>query len=86
MVSSYSNARSPPNGRGRAWINGSPVTASVLAGIGRTLVNLHGQHEAQTLLDGESQRRMLDAFGGATTVASLWYVKPTKRWPPSANR
>jgi DNA repair protein RecN (Recombination protein N) len=54
------------NGRGRAWINGSPVTAGILAEIGRALVNLHGQHEAQTLLDAESQRRILDAFGGAT--------------------
>ena len=53
------------NGRGRAWINGTTVTASVLAEIGRQLVNLHGQHDAQTLLDNESQRRILDAFGGA---------------------
>ncbi|HJP86033.1 MAG TPA: DNA repair protein RecN [Gemmatimonadaceae bacterium] len=53
------------NGRGRAWINGTTVTASVLAEIGRLLVNLHGQHDAQTLLDNESQRRILDAFGGA---------------------
>ena len=53
------------NGRGRAWINGSPVTAGVLAEVGRTLVNLHGQHEAQTLLDTESQRHILDAFGSA---------------------
>jgi DNA repair protein RecN (Recombination protein N) len=56
-------------GRGRAWVNGSPVTATVLAEIGRTLVNLHGQHEAQTLLDTESQRRILDAFGGASSDA-----------------
>ena len=56
-------------GRGRAWINGAPVTATVLAEIGRQLVNLHGQHDAQTLLDGESQRRILDAFGGAETLA-----------------
>ena len=56
-------------GRGRAWINGAPVTATVLAEIGRQLVNLHGQHDAQTLLDGESQRRILDAFGGAETQA-----------------
>ena len=56
-------------GRGRAWINGAPVTATVLAEIGRQLVNLHGQHDAQTLLDGESQRSILDAFGGAETLA-----------------
>ena len=57
------------SGRGRAWINGAPVTASVLAEIGRLLVNLHGQHDAQTLLDGDSQRRILDAFGGADAQA-----------------
>ena len=59
------------NGRGRAWINGAPVTATVLAEIGRQLVNLHGQHDAQTLLDGESQRRILDAFGGAEPQSDL---------------
>ena len=59
------------NGRGRAWINGTTVSATVLAEIGRQLVNLHGQHDAQTLLDGESQRRILDAFGGADTQAGL---------------
>ena len=48
-------------GRARAWINGTPVTASVLAAIGRLLVTVHGQHEAQTLLDTASQRRWLDA-------------------------
>ena len=59
------------NGRGRAWINGATVTATVLAEIGRQLVNLHGQHDAQTLLDGESQRRILDAFGGAEPQAAM---------------
>jgi DNA repair protein RecN (Recombination protein N) len=56
-------------GRARAWINGTTVTASVLADVGRLLVNLHGQHEAQTLLDPDAQRRILDAFGGATELA-----------------
>jgi DNA repair protein RecN (Recombination protein N) len=59
------------NGRGRAWINGATVTATVLAEIGRQLVNLHGQHDAQTLLDRESQREILDAFGGASDQAAL---------------
>jgi DNA repair protein RecN (Recombination protein N) len=57
-------------GRGRAWANGSPVTATVLGEIGRALVNLHGQHEAQTLLDADSQRMILDEFGGATSQAA----------------
>ena len=56
-------------GRARAWINGTTVSAGLLAEIGRQLVNLHGQHEAQTLLDADAQRRILDAFAGATDTA-----------------
>jgi DNA repair protein RecN (Recombination protein N) len=56
-------------GRTRAWINGTTVTAVTLADIGRLLVDLHGQHEAQSLLDGESQRQVLDAFAGAQEEA-----------------
>lgn len=58
-------------GRGRAWANGSSVTATVLGEIGRLLVNLHGQHEAQSLLDGESQRAILDEFGSSVKQAAL---------------
>ena len=56
--------------RSRAWINGSTVTAAVLAEIGRVLVNVHGQHEAQALLDEASQRAILDLFGDAAAEAS----------------
>jgi len=56
-------------GRARAWVNGSTVNAGILAEVGRHLVNLHGQHEAQTLLDPDAQRRILDAFAGATEQA-----------------
>jgi DNA repair protein RecN (Recombination protein N) len=52
-------------GRSRAWVNGSPTTASVLAEIGSLLVDLHGQHETQSLLKPEPQRDILDAFAGA---------------------
>ena len=58
------------SGRGRAWINGTSVTAAALADIGRLLVNLHGQHEAQTLLDQDSQRVILDAFAGGIERAA----------------
>ncbi|HVH38826.1 MAG TPA: DNA repair protein RecN [Gemmatimonadaceae bacterium] len=58
-----------PGGRTRAWVNGSPVTAGVLAEIGRALVNVHGQHEAQALLEPEAQRHILDAFGEAGSEA-----------------
>ena len=52
-------------GRNRAWMNGSPTTARVVGELGRALVDLHGQHEHQTLLRREAQRSILDAFGDA---------------------
>lgn len=53
------------NGRSRAWINGSTVTAAVLAEIGALLVSVHGQHDSRQLLESEHQRETLDAFVGA---------------------
>ncbi len=53
-------------GRSRAWINGSPTTASVLAQVGALLVDLHGQHETQSLLRPEAQRDILDAYAHAS--------------------
>jgi DNA repair protein RecN (Recombination protein N) len=52
-------------GRSRAWVNGSPTTASVLTELGALLVDLHGQHETQSLLHVEAQRDILDAFAHA---------------------
>jgi DNA repair protein RecN (Recombination protein N) len=52
-------------GRSRAWVNGSPTTAAVLAELGALLVDLHGQHETQSLLRAEAQRDILDAFAHA---------------------
>lgn len=52
-------------GRSRAWVNGSPTTAAVLSELGALLVDLHGQHETQSLLHTEAQRDILDAFAHA---------------------
>jgi len=57
-------------GRARGWINGTTCTTAMLADVGRALVNLHGQHEAQALLDTSAQREILDAFGGASGEAA----------------
>jgi DNA repair protein RecN (Recombination protein N) len=56
-------------GRSRAWVNGSPTTVSVLAALGPLLVDLHGQHETQTLLQVDRQRDVLDAFADAEPEA-----------------
>jgi DNA repair protein RecN (Recombination protein N) len=52
-------------GRSRAWVNGSPTTAAVLAQLGALLIDLHGQHETQSLLHADMQREILDAFAHA---------------------
>lgn len=51
-------------GSSRAWINGRPVTVTQLRELGRQLVQVHGQHEHQALLDRSHQLALLDAFGG----------------------
>jgi DNA repair protein RecN (Recombination protein N) len=53
------------SGPNRAWANGSPTTVGVLGELGQLLVDLHGQHEAQSLLRPAAQRAILDAFAGA---------------------
>ena len=54
----------PAVGRSRAYIDGHPVPATVLAERGSALVDLHGQHAHQTLLSTVAQRESLDVFGG----------------------
>jgi DNA repair protein RecN (Recombination protein N) len=54
-------------GRSRAWIDGRMAPVSALAEIGARLVDLHGQHAHQSLLDPVVQRRSLDSFAGIDT-------------------
>ncbi len=57
-------------GRNRAWVNGSPATASVVGELGGHLVDIHGQHEHQSLLRPSQQREILDVFGGVEELAA----------------
>jgi DNA repair protein RecN (Recombination protein N) len=50
-------------GSSRAWINGRPVTLSQLKTLAAGLIEIHGQHEHQALLDRVRQLALLDAFG-----------------------
>ena len=51
------------NGRSRAWINGETCLLSVLKEVGNLLVDMHGQHDHQSLLNPETHIEFLDAFG-----------------------
>jgi len=48
-------------GRSKAWINGIPTSAGILKEIGRICLDLHGQHEHQTLLQAEFQQQIIDS-------------------------
>jgi len=50
----------------RAFINDRPVTVQTLRDLGDLLVDIHGQHEHQSLLKKEVQRRILDDYAGQT--------------------
>jgi DNA repair protein RecN (Recombination protein N) len=54
-------------GRSRAFINGTLVTAAGLRDIAEGLVELHGQHEHQVLADPETHLDLLDQFAGLAT-------------------
>ena len=51
-----------PQGKSRAWINGSPATATQLRHLGAQLVDIHGQHAWQSLTQPDAVRRLLDAY------------------------
>ena len=51
------------DGRSRAFVNDQPVSTGLLRELAALLVEVHGQHEQQALLDGGVQRRLLDAYG-----------------------
>ncbi|MDP3310329.1 MAG: DNA repair protein RecN [Polaromonas sp.] len=56
-------------GKSRAWINGSPATATQLREIADLLVDIHGQHAWQSLTRPDAVRGLLDAYAGLSTLA-----------------
>lgn len=50
-------------GRSRAYINGQLVTLTQLREVGERLIDIHSQHEHQSLLQASTHRRAVDAFG-----------------------
>ncbi len=50
------------DGRSKGYINGSPVTMASLKSLGEMLIDIHSQHEHQSLLHKATHLRMLDDF------------------------
>ncbi|HEY9018589.1 DNA repair protein RecN [Thiomicrospira sp.] len=73
------------DGRSKAYINGRPVPASSLKALGDLLVDIHGQHEHQSLLTNSNQQNLVDAYGHHQT--QLEQVKQTfKHWQKLKHR
>lgn len=60
----------PADGRSRAYVDGRLATASELSELGARLVDLHGQHDHQSLLAPAQQRHLLDSFAGPDAAAA----------------
>jgi DNA repair protein RecN (Recombination protein N) len=56
-------------GRSRCFVNGRAATLAQLREAGEHLVDIHGQHEHQSLLRAAAQRELLDAHAGAQALA-----------------
>lgn len=56
-------------GRSKAYINGTPCPQTDLRSLGERMIDIHSQHEHQSLLKPETQRRLLDEYANAQTLA-----------------
>ncbi len=56
------------DGRSRAFINDRPMTLSQVRELGETLLDIHSQHEHQSLMSKNEHRRLLDEYAGATDL------------------
>ena len=72
-----------PSGRSRGFINGRPATLTQLREAGEFLVDIHGQHQHQSLLRPAAQRELLDGYGdlaaSAAKVAGLYRTWQQRR-------
>src|SRR5690606_41914892 len=57
------------DGRSKAFINGQPCPLSQLKELGGLLMDIHSQHQHQSLLRKDTHRKLLDEFAGAEHLA-----------------
>jgi DNA repair protein RecN (Recombination protein N) len=58
------------DGRTRAYVNGQAAPVQHLREVGNILIDIHGQHEFQSLVRASSQRELLDGFGRLESLAA----------------
>ncbi len=60
-------------GRSKAFINNHPAPMQALKELGETLVDIHGQHQHQSLVKRAIQRQLLDDYAGNQTLVKQTY-------------
>ncbi len=60
------------DGKNICSINGTPCTVSMLKSVGTLLINIHGQHDSQSLLQSENHCAFIDAFGENEALLSQY--------------
>lgn len=72
-------------GRSRGYINGQPSALSNLREVGEMLIDIHSQHEHQSLLKKETHRRLIDEYGDLKNPAQT-VAKQYKQWHEKAQK
>ena len=67
-----------PDGKTQGKLNGQVVTQRLLRQLSGALVEVHGQHEGQSLFEAREQLALLDAYGGHTEVVEKYREQRTK--------
>ncbi|WP_339732185.1 DNA repair protein RecN [uncultured Pseudomonas sp.] len=71
-------------GRSRGYINGSPCPQGDLKALGELLIDIHSQHEHQSLLKPDTHRRLLDEYAGSQELARQVQLA-AQRWKQTRN-
>ncbi|MDQ6958001.1 MAG: DNA repair protein RecN [Mariprofundaceae bacterium] len=66
------------DGSSRAYVNGAPAPAKLLQRIGQACLDMHGQHEHQSLLRADFQRELVDAHVAGKDIAAV--VSTYRQW------
>jgi DNA repair protein RecN (Recombination protein N) len=71
-------------GRSRSYINGTPCPQGDLKALGELLIDIHNQHEHQSLLKPDTHRRLLDEYAGSQELARQVQLA-AQRWRQTRN-
>ena len=67
------------SGKNRSYLNGQLAPLQTIQDVGRQLVDIHGQHDQQSLLSPKTQLELLDAYGGLNSLVGK-FKKSYEEW------